>query len=132
MKFYIIGTVDCALVVVLAVILLYQTGNWQTINSKKFRWSYLGYTFLTIFLDYAWNVVANFLLPPAQNAASYKHAVTSFTGGMVFLMIFLYPIVLAPIFEEVTYRGLAMTALEKGKAWGLDVLGSLLFSLSYT
>lgn len=45
-------------------------------------------------------------------------------------MIFLYPIVPAPIFEEIIYRGLAMTALEKGKAWGVDVLGSAaLFSV---
>ena len=30
------------------------------------------------------------------------------------------------------YRGLVMTALEKGKKWGLDVLGSLYYLESYT
>ena len=39
-------------------------------------------------------------------------------------MYFFYPVIAGPIFEEIIYRGLVMTALEKGKKWGLDVLGS--------
>ena len=39
-------------------------------------------------------------------------------------MYFFYPVIAGPIFEEMIYRGLVMTALEKGKKWGLDVLGS--------
>ena len=39
-------------------------------------------------------------------------------------MYFFYPVIVGPIFEEMIYRGLVMTALEKGKKWGLDVLGS--------
>ena len=39
-------------------------------------------------------------------------------------MYFFYPLIAGPIFEEMIYRGLVMTALEKGKKWGLDVLGS--------
>ena len=39
---------------------------------------------------------------------------------------------LGPIFEDMIYRGLVMTALEKGKKWGLDVLGSaVLFGVSH-
>ncbi|HEW6427243.1 TPA: CPBP family intramembrane metalloprotease, partial [Streptococcus pneumoniae] len=34
------------------------------------------------------------------------------------------PVIAGPIFEDMIYRGLVMTALEKGKKWGLDVLGS--------
>ena len=33
-------------------------------------------------------------------------------------------IIAGHIFEDMIYRGLVMTALEKGKKWGLDVLGS--------
>ena len=40
------------------------------------------------------------------------------------MMYFFYPVIAGPIFEEMIYRGLVMTALEKGKKWGLDVLGS--------
>ena len=39
-------------------------------------------------------------------------------------MYFFYPVIAGPIFEEIIYRGLVMAALEKGKKWGLDVLGS--------
>ena len=39
-------------------------------------------------------------------------------------MYFFYPVIAGPIFEEMIYRGLVMTALEKWKKWGLDVLGS--------
>lgn len=73
---------------------------------------------------YAWNFASAFFLPPTQNASSYNQTASSFTGATIFLMWFLYPVILAPIFEEVIYRGLVMTALEKGKTWGLDVLGS--------
>ena len=45
-------------------------------------------------------------------------------------MYFFYPVIAGPIFEEMIYRGLVMTALEKGKKWGLDVLGSaILFGI---
>ena len=33
-------------------------------------------------------------------------------------MYFFYPVIAGPIFEEMIYRGLVMTALEKGKKWG--------------
>ena len=47
-------------------------------------------------------------------------------------MYFFYPVIAGPIFENMIYRGLVMTALEKGKKWGLDVLGSaVLFGVSH-
>jgi len=65
------------LVVLLAIIVMIWSGKWQKINSRKFRGSYLFYSFLAL---------------------------------LAFVMMI--------------YRGLVMTALEKGKKWGLDVLGS--------
>ena len=48
------------------------------------------------------------------------------------MMYFFYPVIACPIFEDMIYRGLVMTALEKGKKWGLDVLGSaVLFGVSH-
>ena len=123
-EFYLL-TIACYLVIVIpALILLYQIGRWQQINAKNFRWSYLAYALLTCLMLYAWNFASAFFLPPTQNASSYNQTASSFTGATIFLMRFLYPVILAPIFEEVIYRGLVMTALEKGKTWGLDVLGS--------
>ena len=111
-------------VVLLALIVMIQSGKWQEINSKKFRWSYLFYCVLAFLLLFLWNRVTFSLFPPTRNAISYQHYAPTFTGAPAFLMYFFYPVIAGPIFEEMIYRGLVMTALEKGKKWGLDVLGS--------
>ena len=118
------------LVVLLAIIVMVLSGKWQQINSRKFKGSYLVYSFLALLAFVVWNFVTFFLFPPTRNEISYQHAAPTFTGATAFLMFFLYPVVLAPIFEEIMYRGLVMTVLEKGKKWGLDVLGSaILFGI---
>ena len=112
------------LVILITLIFMVQSRKWQEINSKKFRWSYLFYCVLAFLLLFLWNRVTFSLFPPTRNAISYQHYAPTFTGATAFLMFFLYPVVLAPVFEEIMYRGLVITALEKGKKWGLDVLGS--------
>ena len=112
------------LVILITLIFMVQSRKWQEINSKKFRWSYLFYCVLAFLLLFLWNRVTFSLFPPTRNAISYQHYAPTFTGATAFLMFFLYPVVLAPIFEEIMYRGLVMTTVEKGKKWGLDVLGS--------
>ena len=112
------------LVVLLALIVMNQSGKWQKINSRKFKGSYLFYSFLALLAFVIWNFVKAFLFPPTQNGISYQLDLPTFTGPTAFLMYFFYPVIAGPIFEEMIYRGLVMTALEKGKKWGLDVLGS--------
>ena len=112
------------LVVLFALIVMIWSGKWQKINSRKFKGSYLFYSFLALLAFVAWNFVTFFLFPPTRNEISYQHAAPTFTGATAFLMYFFYPVIAGPIFEDMIYRGLVMTALEKGKKWGLDVLGS--------
>jgi len=112
------------LVVLLALIAMIWSGKWQQINSRKFKGSYLFYSFLALLAFFVWNFVKAILFPPTQNAISYQLDLPTFTGPTAFLMYFFYPVIVGPIFEEMIYRGLVMTALEKGKKWGLDVLGS--------
>ena len=112
------------LVVLLALIVMVRLGKWQQINSRKFKGSYLFYSFLALLAFVIWNFVKAILFPPTQNGISYQLAAPTFTGATAFLMYFFYPVIAGPIFEEMIYRGLVMTALEKGKKWGLDVLGS--------
>ncbi|CTK98834.1 Predicted metal-dependent membrane protease [Streptococcus pneumoniae] len=120
------------LVVLFALIAMIWSGKWQKINSRKFKGSYLFYSFLALLAFVAWNFVTFFLFPPTRNEISYQHAAPTFTGATAFLMYFFYPVIAGPIFEDMIYRGLVMTALEKGKKWGLDVLGSaVLFGVSY-
>ena len=112
------------LVVLLALVAMIWSGKWQQINSRKFKGSYLFYSFLAFLALFIWNVIKFFLFPPTQNAISYQLDLPTFTGPTAFLMYFFYPVIAGPIFEEMIYRGLVMTVLEKGKKWGLDVLGS--------
>jgi len=112
------------LVVLLALVAMIWSGKWQQINSRKFKGSYLFYSFLAFLALFIWNFIKFFLFPPTQNAISYQLDLPTFTGPTAFLMYFFYPVIAGPIFEEMIYRGLVMTALEKGKKWGLDVLGS--------
>ena len=112
------------LVVLLALVAMIWSGKWQQINSRKFKGSYLFYSFLALLAFFVWNFVKAILFPPTQNAISYQLDLPTFTGLTAFLMYFFYPVIAGPIFEEMIYRGLVMTALEKGKKWGLDVLGS--------
>ena len=118
------------LVVLFALIVMIWSGKWQKINNRKFKRSYLFYSFLALLSFVAWNFVTFFLFPPTRNEISYQHAAPTFTGATAFLMYFFYPVIAGPIFEDMIYRGLVMTALEKGKKWGLDVLGSaILFGI---
>ena len=112
------------LVVLFALLAMIWSGRWQQINSRKFKGSYLFYSFLALLALVIWNFVKAILFPPTQNGISYQLATPTFTGATAFLMYFFYPVIAGPIFEEMIYRGLVMTALEKGKKWGLDVLGS--------
>ena len=111
-------------VVLLALVAMIWSGKWQQINSRKFKVSYLFYSFLALLAFFVWNFVTFFIFPSTQNEISYQLDLPTFTGPTAFLMYFFYPVIAGPIFEEMIYRGLVMTALEKGKKWGLDVLGS--------
>ena len=118
------------LVVLLALVAMIWSGKWQQINSRKFKGSYLFYSFLALLAFFVWNFVTFFIFPSTQNEISYQLDLPTFTGPTAFLMYFFYPVIAGPIFEEMIYRGLVMTALEKGKKWGLDVLGSaILFGI---
>ena len=129
-EYYLSSMILHFLVILLAIIVMIWSGKWQKINSRKFKGAYLFYSFLALLAFVAWNFVTFFLFPPTRNEISYQHAAPTFTGATAFLMYFFYPVIAGPIFEEIIYRGLVITALEKGKKWGLDVLGSaILFGI---
>ena len=76
------------LVVLFAFIIMIWSGKWQQINSRKFKGSYLFYSFLALLAFVAWNFVTFFLFPPTRNEISYQHAAPTFTGATAFLMYF--------------------------------------------
>ena len=76
------------LVVLFALIAMIWSGKWQQINSRKFKVSYLFYSFLALLAFVVWNFVTFFLFPPTRNEISYQHAAPTFTGATAFLMYF--------------------------------------------
>ena len=76
------------LVVLFALIAMIWSGKWQKINSRKFKGSYLFYSFLALLAFVIWNFVTFYLFPPTQNEISYQHAAPTFTGATAFLMYF--------------------------------------------
>ena len=52
------------LVVLFALIAMIWSGKWQKINSRKFKGSYLFYSFLALLAFVVWNFVTFFLFPP--------------------------------------------------------------------
>ena len=76
------------LVVFIAFFAMVKSGKWQKINSRKFKGSYLFYSFLALLAFVAWNFVTFFLFPPTRNEISYQHAAPTFTGATAFLMYF--------------------------------------------
>ena len=76
------------LVVLLALIAMIWSGKWQQINSRKFKGSYLFYSFLALLAFVIWNFVKAILFPPTQNGISYQLAAPTFTGATAFLMYF--------------------------------------------
>ena len=76
------------LVVLFAFIIMIWSGKWQQINSRKFKGSYLFYSFLALLAFVVWNFITFFLFPPTRNEISYQHAAPTFTGATAFLMYF--------------------------------------------
>ena len=52
------------LVVLLAFFAMTKSGRWQQINSRKFKGSYLFYSFLALLAFVIWNFVTFFIFPP--------------------------------------------------------------------
>ena len=76
------------LVVLLIFIVMVWSGKWQQINSRKFKGSYLFYSFLALLAFLVWNFVTFFIFPPTRNEISYQLSTPNFTGATAFLMYF--------------------------------------------
>ena len=78
------------LVVLLALIAMIWSGKWQQINSRKFKGSYLVYSFLALLAFVVWNFVTFFFSQPTRNEISYQHAAPTFTGATAFFDVFFF------------------------------------------
>ena len=115
---------------IVATVILVKSQRWKEYGRFQFRWSYLGIFFLFFILMFVWVNITTLIFPSTQNGSEMMKEAANLTGISYFVMRILYGSLIAPIVEELVFRGLLMTALSKFKKYYLDVIvSSTLFSL---
>ena len=113
-----------------ATVVLVKSQGWKECGLFQFRWSYLGAFFLFFILMFVWINITTLIFPSTQNGNEMMKEAANLTGISYFIMCILYGSLIAPIVEELVFRGLMMTALSKFKKYYIDVVVcSTLFSL---
>lgn len=113
-----------------ATALLVKSQRWKEYGRFQFRWSYLGIFFLFFLLMFLWVNITTHIFPSTQNGSAIVKEAANLTGISYFVTRILYGSLIAPIVEELVFRGLLMTALSKLKKYYIDVIvSSTLFSL---
>ena len=113
-----------------ATVVLVNSQRWKDYGRFEFRWSYLGIFFLSFILMFLWVNITTQLFPSTQNGSAIVKEAANLTGISYFVTRILYGSLIAPIVEELVFRGLLMTALSKFKTYYVDVIvSSTLFSL---
>ena len=113
-----------------ATVVLVKSQGWKECGRFQFRWAYLGVFFLFFILMFVWVNLTTLIFPSTQNGSEIMKEAANLTGISYFVMRLLYGSLIAPIVEELVFRGLLMTALSRFKKYYLDVVvSSTLFSL---
>ena len=113
-----------------ATVVLVKSQGWKKCGRFQFRWAYLGVFFLFFILMFVWVNITTLIFPSTQNGSEMMKEVANLTGISYFIMRILYGSLIAPIVEELVFRGLLMTSLSRFKKYYLDVVvSSTLFSL---
>ena len=128
--FYGLQILLIALEGIVATVILVKSQRWKEYGRFQFRWSYLGLFFLSFILMFLWVNITTRIFPNTQNGSAIKETVANLTGISYFVTRILYGSLIAPIVEELVFRGLLMIALSKFKKYYIDVIiSSTLFSL---
>ena len=113
-----------------ATVVLVKSQGWKECGRFQFRWAYLGVFFLFFILMFVWVNITTLIFPSTQNGSEMMKEAANLTGISYFIMRILYGSLIAPIVEELVFRGLLMTSLSRFKKYYVDVVvSSTLFSL---
>ena len=128
--FYGLQILLIALEGIAATVVLVKSQGWKECGRLQFRWAYLGVFFLFFILMFVWVNITTLIFPSTQNGNEMMKEAANLTGISYFIMRILYGSLIAPIVEELVFRGLLMTSLSRFKKYYLDVVvSSTLFSL---
>ena len=107
-----------------STIIFVKSEYWKDYGRFEFRWPYLAIFFLSFILMFLWVNITTQLFPGTQNGSAIVKEAANLTGISYFITRILYGSLIAPIVEELVFRGLLMTALVKFKTYYVDVLVS--------
>ena len=111
-------------------VVLVKSQRWKEYGRFEFRWPYLAIFFLFFLLMFLWVNITTQIFPSTQNGSAIVKEAANLTGISYFVTRILYGSLIAPIVEELVFRGLLMTALSKLKKYYVDIaVSSTLFSL---
>ena len=128
--FYGLQILLIALEGIAATVVLVKSQGWEECGRFQFRWAYLGVFFLFFILMFVWVNITTLIFPSTQNGSEMMKEAANLTGISYFVTRILYGSLIAPIVEELVFRGFLMTALSKFKKYYVDVVvSSTLFSL---
>lgn len=128
--FYGLQILLIALEGIAATVVLVKSQGWKECGRFQFCWAYLGAFFLFLILMFVWVNITTLIFPSTQNGDEMMKEAANLTGISYFVMRILYGSLIAPIVEELVFRGLLMTTLSKFKKYYVDVVvSSALFSL---
>ena len=96
-----------------ATVILVKSQRWKEYGRFQFRWSYLGIFFLSFILMFLWVNIMTRIFPSTQNGSAIVKETANLTGISYFITRILYGSLIAPIVEELVFRGLLMTSLTK-------------------
>lgn len=113
-----------------ATVVLVKSQRWKDYGLFEFRWPYLAIFFLSFILIFLWVNITTQIFPSTQNGSAIVKEAANLTGISYFITRIFYGSLIAPVVEELVFRGLLMTALAKFKTYYVDVIvSSTLFSL---
>ena len=104
---------------IVAAVVLVKSHCWDEYGRFQFRWAYLGVFFLFFILMFVWVNITTLIFPSTQNENEMMKEAANLTGISYFIMRILYGSLIAPIVEELVFRGLLMTALSRFKKYYL-------------
>ena len=113
-----------------ATVVLVKSQGWKECGRLQFRLAYMGVLFILFILMFFLVNIKNKFFNITQNGNEMMKEAANLTGISYFIMRILYGSLIAPIVEELVFRGLLMTVLSKFKKHYIDVgISSTLFSL---
>lgn len=120
-QFYMLSDGTLIVTILLAIILLLKISG-KSFFSFQFKWKYIGYIVLTLFINFVWTIISNTYFVRTVNSKMIESNYQEIVGTWDLIWFAIVLIVLSPIVEELLYRGIIITVLSKYSSFNIDLI----------